>query len=193
MSATAHESSSAELPPIAAPLTDQEWPEAVAHLRSGFAGKLNVYRVMAHHPALLRSWETLRNHVVLNSALTPIQREIIILRVGHRWGSRYEWAQHVVRGRQAGLSDVQIENARLDATQWRAERVDVLLMQAVDTLLDQGELAPTELNELEQQLGREAVFDVMATVGMYTTLAFIVKSFRTPVEPDIAAALGQLG
>ena len=42
--------------PDATPLTDAEWPEEIADLRDGFAGTLNVYRAMAHHPALLRDF-----------------------------------------------------------------------------------------------------------------------------------------
>lgn len=190
MSSHASVSNNPDAAPIAAPLTDAQWPVSAMHLRDGFAGKLNVYRVMAHNPALLNAWETLRNHVVLNSALTAPQREVIILRVGHRWASHYEWAQHVVRGRQAGLSDAQINNARLPPAQWQAELIDRLLMQAVDALLDAGELEPATLSALEAQLGRAATMDVMATVGMYTTLAFLVKSYRTPVEADIAALAG---
>jgi hypothetical protein len=38
-----------------APLGDGDWPEEVADLRDGFAGRLDVYRVMARHPALLQA------------------------------------------------------------------------------------------------------------------------------------------
>lgn len=38
------------------PLTDADWPHEIDDLRDGFAGALNVYRLMAHHPALLRAW-----------------------------------------------------------------------------------------------------------------------------------------
>ena len=31
--------------------------------------------------------------------------------------------------------------------------------------------------------------DVIATVGLYTTLSFIVNSFATPVDGDIVASL----
>ncbi len=38
------------------PISDAEWPEAIAEMKTGFAGALNVYRTMAHHPALLKAW-----------------------------------------------------------------------------------------------------------------------------------------
>ncbi len=44
------------------PLSDSDWPAEISDMLPGFAGKLNVYRTMAHHPALLRAWSDLREH-----------------------------------------------------------------------------------------------------------------------------------
>lgn len=176
--------------PLLPPLTDAEWPGEIAHLLPGFAGRLNVYRVMAHNPALLAAWERLRNHVVLESALTPQQSEVVILRTGHRWEAPYEWAHHVVRGRATGLSEARIDAARQDPAAWEAGSEDAALMAAVDALLDHGKLSAAQLADLQARIGTTAVIDVMATVGMYTTLAFLVQTFATPIEPEIAAQLG---
>ena len=90
------------------PLPHDQWSETIADMRSGFAGGLNVYRTMAHHPALLRAWSELRDHVVKHSALGDELLEVVILRIGHRLGSTYEWSQHIERARTAGLSDARI-------------------------------------------------------------------------------------
>jgi 4-carboxymuconolactone decarboxylase len=170
------------------PLTDDEWPSSAEHLREGFAGQLNVYRVMAHNPALLCAWETLRNHVVRGSALSLDRLELVILRAGHRADSAYEWAHHVVRGRVAGLSDERIRSAALprlpdDLTG------DQLMLRAVDELVDDTKLSAATVEALLDDIGKQGIFDLIATVGMYTTLAFILKSFATPIDDDIKAAL----
>lgn len=77
------------------PLSDAEWPADIADLRAGFAGALNVYRTMAHNPALLRAWAPLRQHVVKDSALGPERSEVVILRTAHRMSS-------IIRASQAG-------------------------------------------------------------------------------------------
>src|ERR1700748_3570122 len=100
-----------------APLSDAQWPDSLAHLKDAWAGRLNVYRTMAHHPALVIAWEGLRNHVVLDSSLGPLRSEVVILRTGHRCGSSYEWAHHVVRGRTCGLTDERIETLRGPASE----------------------------------------------------------------------------
>ena len=170
------------------PLSDRDWPEAASHMLGGFAGRLNVYRVMAHNPALLAAWETLRNHVVLGSALSPQQSEIVILRVGVRRRSHYEWVHHVLRGLEAGL-----DQARILATRDGnavPDSDDALLIAGVDAIIDLGHLPAGLLAALTARIGSVAVLDVMATVGMYSTLACILESYRVPLEPETLQGFG---
>lgn len=173
------------------PIADADWPVEIADMRGGFAGKLNVYRVMAHHPALLAAWRTLRNHVVLESALTPAQSEIVILRTGLRWKSPYEWGQHVVRGMAAGLTEPQIAQVRDTAPGAIGAGEDALLIAGTDALLDEGGFGTAMLAALTEAFGKKGALDVIATVGMYTTLAFLLNSHDVPLEPDMADALAQ--
>ncbi|MCH8467954.1 MAG: carboxymuconolactone decarboxylase family protein, partial [Roseinatronobacter sp.] len=170
-----------------APLPDAQWPGQIADMRAGFAGQLNVYRVMAHHPALLRAWETLRTHIVQHSALGPERAEVGILRLAHRLGAAYEWNQHVVRGLRAGLDVARIRSLRGPCAQMSPE--DALLAGAVDALQDHAQLAPDQMDALQALVGREGVLDLMATLGMYMTLGFILKSTNCPLEQDIAAQM----
>ena len=164
------------------PISNADWPAEIAPMRDGFAGRLNVYRVMAHHPALLQAWENFRNHIVCQSQLTPQQSEIIILRTGHRHRSRYEWAHHVSRGLAVGLTRERIDAVRAIPN----APEDRLLVAAVDALIDNGKLAEPLATALRDALGVPAMLDLMATVGMYTTLAFLIESFDIPLEPEIA-------
>ncbi|MGI6855584.1 carboxymuconolactone decarboxylase family protein [Mesorhizobium sp. 1B3] len=166
------------------PISDADWPDSVADLRDGFAGQLNVYRTMAHHPALLRAWAPLRQHLVKDSALGPDRSEVVILRTGHRLGSHYEWAHHVSRARALGFSD-----ERIRAIAAMPEGEDGLIVRAVDALFDAHRI-PAELEvELTAAIGREAVFDLIATVGFYFTLGGILLTYETPVDPAIAQEL----
>lgn len=168
------------------PITDADWPDAVADLREGFAGQLNVYRTMAHHPALLRAWAPLRQHVVKDTALGPERSEVVILRTGHRLGSAYEWAHHVSRARALGFAD-----ARIRAIAAMPEGEDGLLVRAVDALFDEHRIPPPLAAELAETIGRAAVFDLIATVGFYSVLGGILQTYDTPVDDAIARELEQ--
>lgn len=167
-----------------APLTDAAWPEDIADLRDGFAGALNVYRTMAHHPALLRAWAPLRQHIVKDTVLGLENSEIVILRTGVRLGSSYEWAHHVSRARALGMDD-----ARIKGVLASPEGTDALLVQAVDAVIDHQKLSPTLERQLAETFGQEAVFDIIATVGFYTVLGTILMTYDVPIDEKIAAEI----
>jgi 4-carboxymuconolactone decarboxylase len=169
------------------PLSRAAWPEEIADMQTGFAGRLNVYRVMAHHPDLMRAWGPLRAHVVQKNALGAQRSEVVILRTGHRAGATYEWAHHISRARACGMEDARIASIAGPPEGMAPE--DALIAKAVDSLIDHHHLPETLCNALEAMVGKAGVFDVMATVGFYSTLAFIVKTFGTPLDADVAAEL----
>lgn len=164
------------------PMTDADWPEGIAELREGFAGRLNVYRTMAHHPALLNAWAPLRQHVVKDNALGPELTEVVILRAGFRLGSAYEWAHHVSRALALGFSE-----ARIDAIRGVPEAIDGLIVKAVDVLLDTHMLASHQEEALAEAIGRKAVIDLMAMVGFYSVLGYLLKTYDTPIDEGIQA------
>jgi alkylhydroperoxidase family enzyme len=166
------------------PLSDADWPEDIADLRSDFAGALNVYRVMAHHPGLLRAWSALRQHVVVDSALGTERSEVVILRTAHRFGSAYEWAHHVSRARKLGFPD-----HRILAIRGQPDGEDGLIVGAVDALLDDRALSPVLEAKLATAIGRTAVFDLIATVGFYSVLGYLLKTYDTPIDDAVAAEL----
>ncbi|HSF64139.1 MAG TPA: carboxymuconolactone decarboxylase family protein [Paracoccaceae bacterium] len=168
-------------------MSKADWPQDIADMQTGFAGRLNVYRVMAHHPALMRAWAPLRAHVVQDNALGAQRSEVVILRTGHRAGAAYEWAHHISRARACGMSDARIASIAGPLDGMAPE--DAVIAGAVDALVDKHHLPEAERDALQALVGTAGVFDVMATVGFYSTLAFIVKTFGTPLDADVAAEL----
>ncbi|MGH1464525.1 MAG: carboxymuconolactone decarboxylase family protein [Cognatishimia sp.] len=165
------------------PISDQDWPLEIAEMLTGFAGGLNVYRTMAHHPALLKAWSDLREHVVNQTSLGAERSEVVILRTGKRLGSSYEWHQHIVRARKTGLDDPRI--ARIAGPLGTIEGEDLVLTTAVDELFSHSYLTDSTVAELRQLVGKQGILDLIATVGFYTTLGFILNTFATPLDESI--------
>lgn len=172
--------------PQAQPIPNDSWPSEIEGMLTGFAGQLNVYRVMAHHPALLRAWAPLRQHVVLDTALGRDSSEVVILRAGYRLQSSYEWAHHVSRARRLGFSD-----DRIAAIAGMPKGDDGLLVKAADAVIDHHCLPPDLEAELAAIFGRPAVFDLIATVGFYLVLGTLLKTYATPLEPGLSAEAAQ--
>ena len=171
------------------PISDADWPDQVADLRDGFAGRPNVYRTMAYPPDLLKAWAPLRQHVVIDNALGAQLSEVAILRTGHNLGSSYEWNQHVHRARACGMSDTRIGSIRGPFSGMDTD--DAIIAAAVDELFNEKRLAPLTQKALIALVGEKGLFDVIATVGFYSTLGYILNSCDTPLDDDIAADLAK--
>lgn len=171
------------------PLPPTDWPGTLDDMRGGFAARLNVYGLMAHHPDLLRAWSGFRHHVVLANSLGEAFSEVVILRTGVRLGSDYEWCHHIVRGRAAGLSDDRISSLR--GAPEAMDKVDRILCRAVDELFDDRALSADSQQALIDLVGVSGMLDVMATVAHYSMLGFMLNSFRADLDADVTEALAR--
>src|SRR4030065_64639 len=76
--------------------------EVFAKLESRGSDILNLNRVLAHSPNVLRNFMRLGNSLLFHGVLPPRLRELAILRVAELTGAHYEWAHHVPIGQLAG-------------------------------------------------------------------------------------------
>ena len=166
------------------PLKPDNWPDELEEIRSFLGNPLNVHSMMAHHPALMKAWMPFRNHVVADSTLSARQRELLILRTAHNCKADYEWQHHVERGLLAGLEQIEIDRVRRGAaaTGWQADET-ALLAAADDCHRDQC-IAESTLEEVCRHFSEQQQLDIVVTVGMYMTLAMIIKTWNVPMESD---------
>jgi hypothetical protein len=101
-------------------------------------------------------------------------------------GSPYEWAHHVSRARALGMSD-----ARIAALRGQPEGEDGLIVRAVDALFDDKRLSLSLEAELAAAIGREAVFDLIATVGFYSVLGYMLMTYETPIDEAITTEMSE--
>src|SRR4030095_8361610 len=85
---------------------DQLEPELRA--RFGDGPVLNIFRTLANHPGLMKRWLVFGNHVLSKTTLPARGWELLVLRIGWLCRAGYEWGQHVVIGKAAGLTDEEI-------------------------------------------------------------------------------------
>ena len=91
------------------PLTSiEEHPESVRQWMAR-RGNLNVFRLLANAPNVFVGWTHMVDELFDSPTFSPRMREVVILRVAHLQGSRYELGQHVAIARTAGLTEQQID------------------------------------------------------------------------------------
>ena len=121
------------------------------------------------------------------SSISRRVREILILRISWLRRAEYEFIQHVVLGRRAGLTDAEIERIQFgpDAPGW--DPVDADLVRAVDELHADACIADRTWQRLSAQFSKDQLMDVVFTVGCYDLLALVFKTFGVQLERGVDA------
>jgi alkylhydroperoxidase family enzyme len=146
---------------------------------------LNAMGVLAHHPELTAAYNQLIRHALYFSAITPRQRELLVLRVAHLRDSTYEWAQHVFQAGVAGLTREEIARVRVgpSAPEWTpSERA---LLAAADELVADARIGEETFEALSAELDTQQLMDVVFTVGAYEVFAMALRTFDVELDDDL--------
>lgn len=165
------------------PLAPDEWDPELETILDDMDGRpLNVHRLMAHNPSLLKAWWAFRNYSVAGGRLSERHRELVILRVAFRLRSWYEWASHVERGSKAGLSLSEI--ARVESGPSHADWAEneALLLQAVDDCIEGHAIRPATRAALERHFDDARIMDVIAIQGMYAILGTLIHTWGLSLD-----------
>jgi 4-carboxymuconolactone decarboxylase len=170
--------------PRVAPLADDEI-DAELRERLGEGPVLNIFRTLAHHPKLLKRWLVFGSHLLAKSTLPPREREILILRVGWKCRAEYEWGQHVVIGRGAGLTDEEIERITRgpEAPGW--SEADRVLLRAADELVDDAFLSDATWAALAETYDTQQLLDLVFTVGQYNLVSMALNSLGVQLDEGV--------
>jgi 4-carboxymuconolactone decarboxylase len=148
------------------------------------ASGLNIFTTLARYPGLFRRWLPFAGKL-LAGKLPARERELLILRTGWRCRSEYEWGQHVVLGRAAGLTDDEIARIKEgpDAAGWDA--FDAALLRAADELHDDNRIGDTTWDALAVRYDERQLIEVPMLVGQYHLVAFTLNTLGVQREPGV--------
>jgi alkylhydroperoxidase family enzyme len=182
------------------PLPLEQWgDEARAALAAGFPAKVveqllsarpempmpNVLGTLMRHPGLAGPFLAYNNVLLRASVLAPRLREIMVLRVAWRTGSRYEWAQHV---RQAARNKISADEVMgiPDGTGfagWTA--LERELLAATDQLLDHYQVDDETWAQLAKHLDEPQLIELLFVIGTYAGLAMAFNSLKLQLDPGL--------
>src|SRR5215470_3176836 len=173
------------LEPPAEETWDDETRETLERLKVD--GRVfNIFRTLAAHPKLLRQWLVFGNYILNKSMLPPRERELLILRVGWLCRAEYEWGQHVVIGKRAGLTDVEIDRVKEgpDAPGW--SEFDATLLRAVDELRARAFISDAVWDELAATYDTRQLLDLIFTVGQYNLVSMALNTLGVRLDEGVA-------
>ena len=159
-------------------------PRAV-QLSSGAGGLAGPFNAMLYAPPVGHALQELGVAIRFRTQLSPRIRETAILVVAQAWDSGYERDSHEPIGREAGLTEPEIEALRAGADPGFAGKQEQVAYAVVRALtgpdLNTADLDDHAYDTAVTVLGERALVELSALVGYYTTLALQLRIFR--VDP----------
>ena len=154
-------------------------PEAMANLM--------VFRALLGHPKLAAGAHALLSMLMWRGQLDVRLRELLIMRIGWRTGSVYEWTQH---WRVALTLEVDPDDL-LAVRDWRASQrfgsAERAVLAATDETLDTGTVSAATWAECEQHVGGpEVLTEMVVAIGNWRMFSSVLRSLEIPLEDGIA-------
>lgn len=154
-----------------------KWKEGSDDLRGR-----NTLGFLAHYPELAKAYLTLNRHVSAGTSLSFRDKEILILRTARLRRADNEFAQHIILGRRAGLSDTQLLQLIDGASAETWDSQDALLIRAADELFLQAKISTDTLDRLSAHFNDRQIMDMVFLAGTYAMLSSAINTFAIPLD-----------
>lgn len=141
----------------------------------------NILGLFGHHPQLTAEWLGWNARLLEITSLTPRQRELVILRVAWRTQCHYEWAQHVVLGLDAGITDDEIAALSGETGRWPGVERD--LLDAADQMVERYRVDDDTWLGLSGHFDDQQLLEVLFLVASYCALAAVLNSVHLAPDP----------
>jgi alkylhydroperoxidase family enzyme len=136
-----------------------------------------VMGLLAHHPALAKSFLRFNNYQLFRGTLPDRLRELAILRTAQNRRSPFEWGEHVRIGQEAGITLDEIDALALGNDGFEGD--DLVVLRATDDLLASHRMTDT-WEPLLAALGKHGAIELIFVVGTYSTLAMAFETWGLP-------------
>ena len=144
----------------------------------------NLYKALGNHPELVAAWaefsKTLRHDTRTPRAL----RELVILRGAQLMQSEYEWAQHLVMARKAGVTDSQIQ----ELSNWRnSSQFDARQKAAIALSEDvtKGKVSDAVYKEAMRHFDHHDYVELACVAAFYAMVGRMLDAMGVQLEDDM--------
>ncbi|HWE57682.1 MAG TPA: carboxymuconolactone decarboxylase family protein [Acidimicrobiales bacterium] len=143
----------------------------------------NIFTTFVRAEGLTRRWLPFGGKL-LSGKIPARDREILILRTGWNCRAEYEWAQHVVIGRDAGLTDEEIGRIpEGPGAQW--SDFDATLLTAADELHADWCITDPTWSALARVYDTQQLIELPMLVGHYHMVAMTLNSLGVELDAGL--------
>lgn len=139
------------------------------------------FAALLHSPVLADRTAELGAYIRFDSALSAMDRELVILSVARMLDCHFEWAYHVREARKAGVSAETIAAIRERRPDGLRDD-DAEIVRYVSQLLGTHRPDAGTVAALRARVGVQGLVELTATIGYYAMLACTLNAFD--VRPE---------
>ncbi|MPZ51381.1 MAG: hypothetical protein GEU79_01375 [Acidimicrobiia bacterium] len=145
----------------------------------------DLYRALANNPCFLELWIKVGWGIRQQATTRRSLRELMILRCAHIQDAAYQWADHTVIAKVAGVTSAQIEAI----PNWReSDLFDVEETSALALTDDmiRGHVKDETLASLEERFQPSDRIELIMTAGFYCMVPRVLDALRLSVDDGAA-------
>lgn len=144
---------------------------------------LNIFGTIAHNPKLLKRFLVFAGYFLNKGLLPAREREIVILRVGHRCSAVYEFGQHTVIGARSGLSEAEIRALASDGSDHAWAPGDRDLIAMADELCLHHCVSDDVWARLRERWSDDVLVELVLLAGNYQMVSGFLNTMGVQLEP----------
>jgi 4-carboxymuconolactone decarboxylase len=145
----------------------------------------NVVATMAHNKNLNRAFGTFAQAVLFDPGVSRRNIELAVLRMGWNCQAVYEFGQHTLFGRDAGLTDAEIYAVTRPLSQhpWTPE--ERIVLQLVDDLYADDCVSDATWNEASRHFDNAALIHLLMAAGCYRVVSGFLNSAGVQLDDGV--------
>jgi alkylhydroperoxidase family enzyme len=148
--------------------------------------ELSIFRVLLRRERLAKATSDLLLSLLFGGSLDARLRELVIMRIGWRTGSAYEWTQHWRVATDLGVSPDDLLALREDEVTALGP-LERAVVAATDEALDGRRISDETMGDLRRHLDDDAVLELVAAIGTWSMVSTVLRSLDVPLEEGVAA------
>lgn len=136
------------------------------------------FATVGKHPELLAAFLDFGIRFLGDTALPDRERELAILRTGWLCGAPFEWGEHVIIGKEHGLTSEEIERITIGSAAPGWDELDRAVLKACEELHGDAMISDATWEVLARHFDEQQLIELPVLAGQYHKVAFVQNSLR---------------
>ncbi len=144
--------------------------------------RLNAFRTMLNSPRVAGGFAEMLRTLMFRNVVNSRARELVILRIGWRTKSEYEFCQHVRVARDLKMSEAEILGVRDPDACAAYSAVDRAVIKMADELHETSTVSAATWATLAQAFSNEELIELVLAAGLWRMVAGFFNAAKVPLD-----------